>query len=66
MNFIAIAIAIAIASVMLLLLAVAKGLFPNVFYFLPLGGSTVSEMGIVFGLAVAVATIADLRRQDDE
>lgn len=32
---------IAIAGVALLLLAVAKGLLPNVFYFLPLGGGTV-------------------------
>ncbi|WP_373355608.1 hypothetical protein [Pseudoroseicyclus sp. CXY001] len=57
---------IAIAGVALLLLAVAKGLLPKVFHFLPLGGSTVAEMGIVFGLAVAAATLDGLRDQDDE
>jgi hypothetical protein len=57
---------ITIGSVALLLLAVAKGLLPDVFHFLPLGGSTMTEMGIVFGLAVAAATIDDLRRPKNE
>ncbi|XDA98236.1 hypothetical protein AB1M95_19455 [Sulfitobacter sp. LCG007] len=57
---------IAIAGVALLLLEVAKGLLPDVFHFLPLGGSTVAEMGIIFGLAVAVATIDELRRPNDD
>lgn len=52
---------ISIGGITLLLLAVAKGLFPIVLSFLPLGGSTVSEMGIVFGLAIAMATIVELR-----
>ncbi|NKX73954.1 hypothetical protein HGG73_07225 [Rhodobacteraceae bacterium R_SAG3] len=57
---------IALGGVALLLLAVAKGLGPGLFHFLPLGGSTVSEMGIVFGLAVAAAALNDLRRPNDE
>ncbi|UWQ77945.1 hypothetical protein K3725_11515 [Leisingera sp. S132] len=57
---------IAIGGVVLLLLAVAKGLLPDVFHFLPLGGSTVAEMGVVFGVAVAAAAINDLRRANDE
>jgi hypothetical protein len=57
---------VALGGVALLLLAVAKGLGPNLFHFLPLGGSTVAEMGIVFGIAVAAAAINDLRRPNDE
>lgn len=57
---------ITVGGVVLLLLAVAKGLSPTVFHFLPLGGSTVAEMGIVFGLDVAVATVDDLRRSRSE
>lgn len=57
---------IAIGGVALLLLAVAKGLLPTVFHFLPLGGSTVAEMGIVFGVAVSAAVINDLRRPNDD
>ena len=53
-------------GVALLVLSVAKGLLPDFLLFLPLGGSTISEMGIVFGLAVAAATIDDLRRKRDE
>ena len=57
---------IAIGGVVLILLAVVKGLFPTAVHFLPLGGSTIAEMGIVFGIAVAIATINDLRRSSDE
>jgi hypothetical protein len=57
---------IVIGSVVLLLLAVVKGLLPTIFHFLPLGGSTVAEMGIIFGLAVAAAAIDDLRRPKNE
>jgi hypothetical protein len=53
---------IVVGGVVLILLSVAKGLLPNVFGFLPLGGSAIAEMGIVFGLAVSAATIDDLRR----
>jgi hypothetical protein len=53
---------IAIGGVVLLLLSVAKGLFPIALYFLPLGGSSIAEMGIVLGLATAVATIADMKK----
>lgn len=45
----------------LLLLTAAKGLFPTSLHFLPLGGSTIAEMGIVFGIAVAAATIHEMR-----
>ena len=55
-----------IGSVVLLILAVAKGLLPNVLHFLPLGGSTVAEMGIVFGIAVSAAMLDELRRTNDE
>jgi len=57
---------IVIGGVVLILLAVAKGLLPAVFVFLPLGGSTIAEMGIVFGAAVAAATVSELRRSRDE
>lgn len=57
---------IVVGGVALLLLSVAKGLLPDFFYFLPLGGSTIAEMGIVFGLAVAAATINDLRQSKDD
>jgi len=57
---------IAIGGVVLLLLAVAKGLLPNLLFFLPLGGSSIAEMGIVFGVAIAAATIADLRGQNND
>ncbi|MGR3599162.1 MAG: hypothetical protein ACU0FH_01975 [Heliomarina sp.] len=57
---------ITLVGVALLLLAVVKGLFPDLFHFLPLGGSTVAEMGIVLGIAVAAAAISDLRRTSDE
>lgn len=43
----------------LLLMTVAHAVLPNVFLFLPLGGSSISEMGIVLGTCVAAATIAE-------
>ena len=51
---------IILGGAILIFLTVMKGLFPNTLEFLPLGGSSVSEMGIVFGLAVAVTTLAEL------
>ena len=54
---------IALGGVVLLLLAVAKGLAPRFFFFLPLGGSSIAEAGIVYGIAIAAATIADLGGQ---
>lgn len=45
-----------------LVLTVAKGLFPVQMSFLPLGGSSISELGIVLGLAVVAATLNDLRK----
>lgn len=57
---------IAVCGVILLLLAVAKGLLPDSLHFLPLGGSTTAEMGIVFGISVAVATVHEIRKPTDE
>lgn len=57
---------IAVGGVSLLLLSVAKGLFPNLLGFLPLGGSSIAELGIVFGLAVAAETISDLRSEKSD
>lgn len=51
---------IVIGGVILLILTIAKGIFSSALVFLPLGGSSVSEMGIVYGLAVAAATISEL------
>ena len=56
---------IAIGGVVLILLAVAHAALPGVFHFLPLGGSTIAEMGIVFGLSIALATITEIRRFKD-
>lgn len=47
-------------SVVLTFLTAAKDLFAESLPFLPLGGTSTSEMGIVFGLAFAVATLRDL------
>lgn len=57
---------IAIGGIALLLLAVANALLPKFFYFLPLGGSTIAEMGIVFGLAIAAQTVEALRQPKDD
>jgi len=57
---------IAFGGVVLLLLAVAKGLFPSTLIYLPLGGSTISEIGIVFGISVALATISTVGRSKNE
>jgi hypothetical protein len=51
---------IILGSAILLLLPVAHALAPNYLFFLPLGGSTISEMGIVLGLCVAVSAIQRL------
>ncbi len=48
---------ILIAGAVLVLLTAAKAIAPNTFFFLPLGGSNISEMGIIFGVAVATTTI---------
>jgi hypothetical protein len=52
---------ISLAGVVLLLLTVAKGLFPAELGFLPLGGSSISELGIVLGFSVACANVWDLQ-----
>ena len=57
---------IVFGGVLSLVLTVAKGLFPTQLSFLPLGGSSISELGIVLGLAVAAATLADLRKSKEK
>ncbi|WP_157973476.1 hypothetical protein [Tropicimonas sp. IMCC34043] len=47
-------------SAVLVLLTVAQGAAPDLFGFLPLGGSAISEMGIVLGLSFAAANLWDL------
>jgi hypothetical protein len=53
---------IAYGGLVSILLTVLKALFPQSLDILPLGGSSISELGIVFGLAVVTATMADLRK----
>jgi hypothetical protein len=48
---------ITISGALLIVLAVAQASAPKVFPFLPLGGSTIAEMGIIFGMAVAMSSI---------
>jgi hypothetical protein len=50
---------IVFGSVVLLFCTVSKALAPTYFEFLPLGGSSIAETGIVLGLAVGVATLKD-------
>jgi hypothetical protein len=49
---------IACGGAVLLLLPVLQALAPKVFFFLPLGESTIAEIGIVLGLSVAVQTVS--------
>jgi len=51
---------ILLAGAVLILLTAAKATAPDIFFFLPLGGSTISEMGIIFGVAVAATTILQI------
>jgi hypothetical protein len=51
---------ITISGALLIILAVAYAIAPNALPVLPLGGSTISEMGIVFGLAIALSTILEI------
>lgn len=48
----------------LLLLPVAQAVAPNLFHFLPLGGSVIAEIGIVLGATVAIVSIRDALRRD--
>ncbi len=57
---------IELGGVVVLLLAVAKALFPDTFVMLPLGGSNIAEVGIVFGIAIACAKLAELSSGKDE
>ncbi len=49
-----------LGSVLLMFLAIAKAMFADALYFLPLGGSSPAEMGIVLGGAYAIATLLEL------
>ncbi|MBL4746189.1 MAG: hypothetical protein JKY08_07450 [Flavobacteriaceae bacterium] len=57
---------IIIGGAILLLLAVIKGLLGSVAFFLPLGGSTIAEMGIVFGFAVAISAIKNIYEKNND
>lgn len=50
-------------SSILLLLPVAKAIAPDFFPFLPLGDSTIAEVGIVLGVTVAYVTIREALRK---
>ena len=51
----------------LLLLPVANAIAPQQLPFLPLGGSTIAEIGIVLGICAAIVTIREtLRSEKDE
>ena len=47
----------------ILLLPIAQALAPNFLVFLPLGGSNISEIGIVLGSCVAVSTLWEAIRK---
>ncbi len=57
---------IAFGTIVLLWLTVAKGLFPQFFAYLPLGGSAIAELGIVLGIAVSFAVIDEIRKSKNE
>lgn len=51
---------IILGGVTLTLLSAAAAAAPATFPFLPLGGSSIAEMGVVLGVSAAVATVIDL------
>lgn len=53
---------IVFSGAILSILTVAEAAIPLWFWFLPLGGNAIGQMGIVLGLAVAISTIVDLSR----
>lgn len=56
---------IVFGSALLIMFTAAAAIAPRVFFFLPLGGSPVAEMGIVLGLAAAAATTLEIFRKND-
>lgn len=55
---------VAFGGTALMLLTIAHALAPDELSFLPLGGSPVSQIGIVLGLCVALATLVEMIRRD--
>lgn len=56
---------LALGGVLLTLMTVAQAALPQIFYFLPLGGSAIAQMGITLGIAVAIDTTAKILRSRD-
>lgn len=54
---------IAFGGAVLLLLSAAHAALPDLFYFLPLGGSSIAETGIVLSMSLAIDTIINLIRK---
>ncbi|MAX73612.1 MAG: hypothetical protein CMH66_08080 [Nioella sp.] len=55
---------ILVGSAIVTLLTVAAAVAPWTFPFLPLGGSPISEIGVVFGVCFSVATVIELFKED--
>ena len=51
---------IRLGSAVLTIFTVLEALLPDVMWFLPFGGSSIAQMGIVFGAAIALSTILEL------
>jgi hypothetical protein len=51
---------ILLGSVLLIMLPVLKASYPRTFYFLPLGGSAIAEIGIVLGIDLSIAILVDM------
>ncbi len=47
-------------SMLLMISTISKALNPEFFWFSPLGGSAIAEMGIVLGIAVCVSMLLQL------
>ena len=54
---------IILGSVFLTLTSAAKAMAPTYLYFLPLGGSSIAESGIVLSIAVCISTLMDTFRK---
>lgn len=57
---------ILVGGAILLLLPVANAIAPDIFFFLPLGGSTIAEIGIVLGTCVAMVSIREVFRSSSD
>lgn len=54
---------LALGGAILLVLSAAHAALPGYLYFLPLGGSTIAETGIVLSMALAMDTVIGLIRK---